>query len=1393
MYQYKVWTGMLLCVVFYQSAQSQNIAPFAYDNTSKVNYVRTWETVKPYNSESDVSNTGRTTQEVKQTTNYFDGLGRLLQTVTKNGSLSTGQTAKDLVVPVVYDELGREIYKYLPFAANNTDGNTSLSDGVFKLNPFQQDSTFNKTMFPGETYYYTKTNFENSPLNRPNKVSAPGDNWVGSDRGVSTDYSTNDVSETAMRMWNISLSPGSLPVDGGIYPTGELSRTATTDEANNLSYSYIDKDGRVVVKSEFNSTTTEWLITYYVYDDLGNLRVVIPPKAVPEIWSNWVMTWSVMDQLCFRYEYDYQNRMIVKKLPGQGALQMIYDARDRIVLSQDANQYNAHKWLYTLYDGLNRPTVTGLITDNSNYNNPGYHRGLADASTSYPNPANFTNEELTKTFYDNYNWLSNEGNPFPSTRNTDYDGHLLTPSTTTYPYPEAVTQSNATNGLVTGTRSRILGTSNFLYSISYYDAKGREIQTIHQNITGGYNRITTQYTFSGNTALETSMVYNATVNQYVFVKTIYYYDDLGRLLFLGKEPWMWYNGNWNAGNGHVVVTNTYNALGQLKSKKIEPTVNSNTGLETSNFDYNIRGWMLGANRDYAKDPSSTNHWFGFDLGYDKTTIQPGGGASIGSYSAPQYTGNISGTVWKSKGDNAIRKYDYSYDGTNRLLSADFNQYTSSAFNKNAGVDFSMWGVTYDMNGNIQTMKQKGLKIGASSTIDDLTYQYYSQSNRLINVTDAANDPSTKLGDFKDGNNVNNDYSYDDNGNQTEDNNKQISNIVYNFLNLPAQVTVTGKGTIEYTYSATGEKLKKTTTETGTGTTTTLYLAGSIYENSNLQYVSFEEGRMRFNFTDNLFKYDYFLKDHLGNTRMMLTEEQRSDSYPAATMEDANTNTEEALYTNVDAGVRVNRPSGFPNDVSYSNPNDKVARLRADIAKMGPGITLKVMAGDKFNVRVNSWYTLGTSTPNSPLSSIADIAGLLNQTAAAVSGGKTTQAALQNANIFTPGATQFISDKYNGANTSKPRAFLQWILFDEQFQYVSTGSYAEQVGNNEEYKTHVHTDVNVSTSGYLYVYTSNETPNIDVYFDNFQVTHIRGPLVEETHYYPFGLTMGGISSKAMNFGSPENKIRFGSNEQQNKEFSDGSGLEVYDYGNRMYNCQIGRWSTIDALAEKYQSYSPYQFVANNPIRYKELDGRYFVDSKGNKVNVSVNKSGQVVVGKNASADLKRMAGLVNSSGSKSAVAMFNKMGNNATKINFKIETAPKDNGLLGLHQAHDKEGAIKWEAHTGGTGKFEKMPDYIKGEDGKDKYREASVTIYEGNIDQRQLYYHQRANDDPALTKDELIVAVFTHEGFHDTDQETIDAIKTRQQGGKNDYDVEHAAKTKAENEVYSELKKKRIR
>lgn len=190
--------------------------PGAYTNTVS-NYLRTWEPSMPTGDTSVVIATNRTVSEVKQTTQYFDGLGRPLQTVRKGVSNS----GKDIVTPVVYDAFGRETYKYLPYVPKT--GN--VNDGKFKTDPFNSQKAFyqDTVLSPsskGENIFYSQVDFEPSPLNRVLNSYATGNSWSksGGNHPVGQEYQLNTLADS-VRIWDIPVT-GGLPVSTRTYAAG---------------------------------------------------------------------------------------------------------------------------------------------------------------------------------------------------------------------------------------------------------------------------------------------------------------------------------------------------------------------------------------------------------------------------------------------------------------------------------------------------------------------------------------------------------------------------------------------------------------------------------------------------------------------------------------------------------------------------------------------------------------------------------------------------------------------------------------------------------------------------------------------------------------------------------------------------------------------------------------------------------------------------------------------------------------------------------------------------------------------------------------------------------------------------------------------------------------------
>ncbi|HVI44865.1 MAG TPA: DUF6443 domain-containing protein, partial [Chitinophaga sp.] len=676
-----------------------------------INLIRTWSPLRPFSDTGAVRSAPAAA--VGQYTSYFDGLGRLTQTVDRGIS----PAGRDLVQPVTYDSLGREQYRYLPYIAQS--GN--VNDGKLKLNPFNNQRQFymSTTLNPGvsgDSVLYTETEYEPSPLNRVRRSFAPGNTWArgGGYKPLEIQYLVNSALD-GVRIWTIpagNMIPTSAA--GQVYPQGDLLKNVSKDENGNRVIEFRDKENHVILKRvELTDNAIDghngWLNTYYVYTDRGNLHCVIPPKAIQAISSaGWSIDSMTAAELCYFYRYDQRNRMIIKKIPGADSVEMVYDVRNRLVFQRDGNLKASERWFTNFYETLNRPAATGLYATKSS------RQQLADSlNGGGMSISSSLITFLTYTYYDSYNFTGVS----PSS-----PGDFAKPQAGANLYAEPISGiSTMVTGKVTGNAVRVLGTNQWLITTTYYNDKGRPIQVVRDNAKGGKETITTLYDFSGK-VLSTYLRHTnprSTLTPQTTLRTNFSYDPAGRLTTVKKM----YN---DTSTERTIAILTYNELGQLKNKRLGVTGSSQ--LETLNYEYNIRGWLKNINKDFVNTTGSAANWFGQDVSYEY------------GFNTNQFNGNIAGVRWKDRNDGFPRAYGYTYDNPRRLTTADFTQQNSGTTNwSNNLLDFTMSGVNYDVNGNILSMKQKGLKGTITQTIDSLVHIYIPNSNKLFYVTDSAND------------------------------------------------------------------------------------------------------------------------------------------------------------------------------------------------------------------------------------------------------------------------------------------------------------------------------------------------------------------------------------------------------------------------------------------------------------------------------------------------------------------------------------------------------------------------------------------------------------------------------------------------------------------------------
>ena len=641
----------IVSVLFYIDSSSAQIS-------NDKNYVTTTELKKPGVQTVAAINTLNPQSKVVKV-EYSDGLGRSVQTVLLNAK----EIGVDIIVPTKYDDLGRVIKQYLPYATGS--GSFGAYRGTWENEQLSFYQNNSPAILPNDlpdNNPFSINVYESSPLNRVVQTFAPGDAWAGTAGSGSGEVSIKNeikVYDPAagddIKTWDLNSATGTpIPVISSYtYLLGDLVKTKTFDEHNKQVEEYKDKNGNTILKKVQLANTVGgagdqhigWLCTYYVYDDLNRLRYVLPPKVTEYLRTNsWTLTQPIIDELCFWYEYDDRGRLITKHVPGAKPVNMVYDKRDRLIFMQDGNMLASSnkfykKWLMTIYDYLNRPTATAFF-NSINYptradlqsavdiffQNPEETVSLLGDNfiiSGRPNLVDIASLDiLTVNYYDKYpNSFPNETTFYPNF-NLPYPAGQVTPNGD---YPADAAKNNTVTGKLTATKAKILdpnatlNNNPYLITVNYYDKEYRPLQTSKQSLNWGVystpwdypvNVTTTQFDFMGKVLGNQEIIGPWGAGDFsVVTKNIL--DIEGKVTQI-------YKGANSTSATKLIVTNEYDKLGRLKTK----TTGAGTICENKqDYTYNIRGWLRGVNMNYLNDNILTTNqrYFGYELAYNTLT------------------------------------------------------------------------------------------------------------------------------------------------------------------------------------------------------------------------------------------------------------------------------------------------------------------------------------------------------------------------------------------------------------------------------------------------------------------------------------------------------------------------------------------------------------------------------------------------------------------------------------------------------------------------------------------------------------------------------------------------------------------------------------------------------
>lgn len=559
--------------------------------------------------------------------------------------------------------------------------------------------------------------------------------------------------------------------------------------------------------------------TYFVYNDCGRLCFILQPKFQRE---------PDVSMYAFRYQYDSLGRMIEKTLPGCKKITYTYDDADRLLSMQDGAMRIHGTFLHHTYDSFSR-----LKTQTYNFE---------DRVVNI----------LQWYYYDgDYSFINSCPVPL-----TNVARNLLA-----YSNEMGQTSGNDRQLGNTLTSGQIQRASDGTYTVTaqYYNSKGLMVEKNVKMLGDHLRREQFTYTFTGQILVHTTIDYEG-VNE----------------VFRSE------------------VSNNYDSsTGLLTSTDITTSVNSSEEVtrRTSSYEYDNYGRISNETHGSAHQSKT------YDVRDWPTKLSSSNFTETLTYTGRKYNGNINDIRYS--GTDFDYTYQFWYDPLNRLTDAEYLNHREPE-EWWAEPEFSEYA-SYDLNGNITRIQRIGFPDEGVPPylIDDLKLSY--NGNQLKSVFDDEDDHTYMItGNFMQNSTDSLQYTYNANGAQVSDANKGIVYTEYDTFGYPRTIYFSNGCIIKYVYTPEGQKLRTTYT------TSVPYInkpmgypfhlaSGEILSVTTQDYwgtdiVCTNEAPSRYLFeggyadiTGDGMSWHYFVKDHLGSTRIVQNEqgmpEARYNYYP----------------------------------------------------------------------------------------------------------------------------------------------------------------------------------------------------------------------------------------------------------------------------------------------------------------------------------------------------------------------------------------------------------------------------------------------------------------------------------------------------------------------------------